>query len=84
MFREIFSLNNALFWTVINLKSLGPIDRTMIHEHGKNDGFVLFEYIIIPCSRFLQIYKHPRYEIKIKEKNMSTVNRKYVVLMGTT
>ena len=28
-----------------SLKSLGPIDRKF-HGHGKNDEFVLYEYII--------------------------------------
>ena len=34
---------------VKNLKSLGPIDRKF-HLHGKNDGFVLYEYIMKQCS----------------------------------
>ena len=33
------------------LKSLGPIDRKF-HGNGKNDGFVLYEYIIKQCSSF--------------------------------
>ena len=33
------------------LKSLGPIDRKF-HGHGKNDEFVLYEYIIKQCSSF--------------------------------
>ena len=33
------------------LKSLGPIDRKF-HGHGKNDEFVLYEYIIKQCSTF--------------------------------
>ena len=34
-----------------SLKSLGPIDRKF-HGHGKNDEFVLYEYIIKQCSSF--------------------------------
>ena len=64
------------------IKSLGPIDRKF-HEHGKNDGFVLYEYKIKPCSSFLRIYKHQElWKKKIKEKSMSTLNRKYVMFMG--
>ena len=33
------------------LKSLGPIVR-LFHEHGKNDGFVLYEYISQQFSSF--------------------------------
>ena len=33
------------------LKSLGPIDRKF-HGHGKNDGFVVYEYITKQCSSF--------------------------------
>ena len=33
---------------------------------------------------FLQIYKHKRYEKKIKENNMSTLNEKYVMFMSNT
>ena len=33
------------------LKLLGPIDRKF-HGHCKNDGFVLYEYIIKQCSSF--------------------------------
>ena len=44
-FVEIIILNK------FNLKSLGPIDRKF-REHGENDGFVLYEYIIKQCSSF--------------------------------
>ena len=65
----------------IYLKSLGPNDRTF-YGHGKNDGFVLYEYIIKQCVSFLQIYKYQPYKKKMKEKTISTVNRKYVMCMG--
>ena len=67
------------------LKSLGPIDRKF-HGHGKNDRFVLYE-ILSNNAVLLQKYKHQRYEKKIKENNMSTINRKnrkYVRFMGNT
>ena len=70
-----FPINRA---TRIYLKSLGPIDRKF-HGHGENDGFVLYEYIIKQCSSFWKYTKQ-----KIKENNMSTVNRKYVMFVGTT
>ena len=34
-----------------SLKSLGPIHRKF-YRHGKNDGFVLYEYVIKQCSSF--------------------------------
>ena len=40
-----------LLTVLLKLKSLGPIDRKF-HGHGKNDGFVLYEYIIKQCSSF--------------------------------
>ena len=39
---------------IIFLKSLGPIDRKF-YGHGKNDEFVLYEYIIKQCSSFANI-----------------------------
>ena len=36
---------------LMNLKSLGPIDRKF-HGHGENDGFVLYEYITKQFSSF--------------------------------
>ena len=66
---------------IFNLKSLSPIDRKF-HGLGKNDEFVLYEYIIKKCSSF---YKYTN--ISVMEKcqiiyNMSTVNRKYVLFIG--
>ena len=55
------------------IESLGPIDRKF-HKHGENDGFVLYEYIIKRCSSFRK-YTNINIMKKIKEKNMSTVNR---------
>ena len=37
--------------TTVSFKSLGPID-CKFHGHGKNDGFVLYEFITKQCSRF--------------------------------
>ena len=66
-----------------DLKSLGPIDRKF-HGHGKNDGFVLYEYIIKQCSSFCKYTNISVMKKKFKENNISTVNRKYVMLMGNT
>ena len=67
----------------MTIKSLGPID-CKFRGHGKNDGYVLYEYIIKQCSNFSKYTKYQRYEKKIKENNMSTLNRKYVMCMGNT
>ena len=57
------------------LKSLVPIDRKF-HGHGKNDGFVLYECIIKRCSSFCKYTNISVIQKKIKENNMSTLNRK--------
>ena len=50
--REIISRKNMKYWYQQHvLKSLGPIDRKF-HDHGKNDGFVFYEFIIKQCSSF--------------------------------
>ena len=63
------------------LKLLGPIDRKF-HGHCKNDGFVLYEYIIKQCSSFCKYTNISFMKKKCQIKNMSTVNRKYVLFMG--
>ena len=54
--------------------SLGPID-CKSPGHGQNDGFVLYEfrYIINNMVVFANVMKK-----KIKENNMSTLNRLWV------
>ena len=53
----------------LDLKSLGPIDRKC-HGHGKNDRFVLYEYIIKQCSSFCKYTNISVMKKKIKENNM--------------
>ena len=72
----IFFLKQCIVLDIFNLKSLGPIDRTMIHGHGKNVGFVLFEYIIKPCSRF---YKYTNIRVMKKNQRKKHVNSKQKV-----
>ena len=57
-----FSAKHTLSTT---LKSLGPIDRKF-YGHGKNDEYVLYEYIIKQCSSFC---KHTN--ISVMKKWMS-------------
>ena len=64
------------------LKSQGPIDRKF-HGHGKNYGFVLYEYIFKQRSSFWNTQTSGLWK-KIKENSMSTVHRKYVMFMGNT
>ena len=51
------SRSSSVWWfpfivfCLIDLKSLGPIDRKF-HGHGENGGFVLNEYIIKQFSSF--------------------------------
>ena len=49
------------------LKSLGPIDRKF-YGHGKNDGFVLFEFIIKQCSSFCKYTN-----ISVMKKNIKEI-----------
>ena len=59
-------LQNKIYYIyVLALKSLGPIDRKF-YGHGKNDEFVLYEYIIKQCSSFC---KHTN--ISVMKKWMS-------------
>ena len=66
-----------------NLKSLGLIDRKF-HGHGKNDGFVLYENTLNNAVVFCKYTNISVMKKKIKENDMSTVNGKYVMLMGNT
>ena len=68
---------------LIHLKSLGPIDRKC-RGHSKNDGFVLYEYIIKQCSSFCKYTIITIMKKKIEENIISTVNRKYIMFMGNT
>ena len=66
-------LNCALLLTL----GVGQIDRKF-HGHGKNDGFVLYEYIIKEYSSFCK-YTNISVMKKMKKNNMSAVNRKYAM-----
>ena len=51
IYKRTFCIECLISISISNLKSLGPIDRKF-HGHGKNDEFVLYEYIIKQCSSF--------------------------------
>ena len=66
-----------------SLKSLGPIHHKY-YGHGKNDGFVLYEYVII---NNVVVFANKQTSVlwkNMKKNNISTVNRKYVMFMGKT
>ena len=44
MMQTLVELTSEFIKKNVHLKSLGPIERNF---HGKNDGFVLYEYMII-------------------------------------
>ena len=76
--REICLVTHVLIFCKIKLKylkSLGPIDRKF-HGHYKNDGFFFNEYKIKQFSSFCKYANISVMKKKIKENNMSTVNRK--------
>ena len=82
--RQILKIISFSNYYRFHLISQVLIDRKF-HGKGKNDEFVLYEYLIKQCSSFckytdLSVMKKK----KIKENKMSTKNRKYVMFMGNT
>ena len=69
-----FNLNlevkNTSSYQTGHLKSLGPIDHKF-HRHCKNDGFVLYEYMIKQCSiQTSELWKkyQRKYHVNSKQK----------------
>ena len=54
-------------WMTNGFKSLGLINRKF-HAHGKNDGFVLYEYIIKQCSSYCKYTNISKKHVSSKQK----------------